>query len=150
MSRNVCYPYRRTTIFPSEIKLTWSRGLIMYSQVESMSPGVLSAAVQDIDSVVNMVDKIAGGLAEGHSQAAIGEDLVSETRFRVQEMNLAYQQSSIYEREMEQKFSAMTWDTVGQPMHRKSDFDSTTTPKLNNLRIKVCNVLVLLYSVFLI
>ncbi|KAI5583591.1 hypothetical protein BDE02_06G024800 [Populus trichocarpa] len=104
--------------------------------VESMSPGVLSAAVQDIDSVVNMVDKIAGGLAEGHSQAAIGEDLVSETRFRVQEMNLAYQQSSIYEREMEQKFSAMTWDTVGQPMHRKSDFDSTTTPKLNNLRIK--------------
>ncbi|KAJ6921485.1 hypothetical protein NC652_015405 [Populus alba x Populus x berolinensis] len=92
--------------------------------VESMSPGVLSAAVQDIDSVVNMVDKIAGGLAEGHSQAAIGEDLVSETRL------------CIYEREMEQKFNAMTWDTVGQPMHRKSDFDSTTTPKLNNLRIK--------------
>ncbi|KAL3585164.1 hypothetical protein D5086_012031 [Populus alba] len=92
--------------------------------VESMSPGVLSAAVQDIDSVVNMVDKIAGGLAEGHSRAAIGEDLVSETRL------------CIYEREMEQKFNAMTWDTVGQPMHRKSDFDSTTTPKLNNLRIK--------------
>ncbi|KAG6771122.1 hypothetical protein POTOM_022468 [Populus tomentosa] len=92
--------------------------------VESMSPGVLSAAVQDIDSVVNMVDKIAGGLAEGHSRAAIGEDLVSETRL------------CIYEREMEQKFNAMTWDTVGQPMHRKSDFDSTATPKLNNLRIK--------------
>ncbi|CAK7339917.1 unnamed protein product [Dovyalis caffra] len=104
--------------------------------VQSLSPEVLNAAVHDIDSVVNVVDKIAGGVAEGHSKAAIGEDLVSEAGFHVQEWNLGSQKLGIYEKEMEKQFSSMTWDTVGQPMNWTSDSDSTTTSRFNKPRVK--------------
>ncbi|KAI5560126.1 hypothetical protein BDE02_16G025600 [Populus trichocarpa] len=107
--------------------------------VKSLSPDVLSAAVHDIDSVVNVVDKIAGGSAERHSKGAIGEDLVSETIFHVQERNFALQNLSMKDKEMEHQSNAMASDTIGQPMDWISDFDSTATSRFNKLRTEPSN-----------
>ncbi|RQP01230.1 hypothetical protein POPTR_016G028200v4 [Populus trichocarpa] len=107
--------------------------------VKSLSPDVLSAAVHDIDSVVNVVDKIAGGSAERHSKGAIGEDLVSETIFHVQERNFALQHLSMKDKEMEHQSNAMASDTIGQPMDWISDFDSTATSRFNKLRTEPRN-----------
>nr|TKR97979.1 mediator of RNA polymerase II transcription subunit 15a-like [Populus alba] len=107
--------------------------------VKSLSPDVLSAAVHDIDSVVNVVDKIAGGSAERHSKGAIGEDLVSETIFHVQERNFALQRLSMKDKEMEHQSNAMASDTIGQPMDWISDFDSTATSRFNKLRTEPSN-----------
>lgn len=122
--------------------------MINFSQVKSLSPDVLRAAVHDIDSVVNVVDKIAGGAADSHSKGAIGQDLVSETLFHVQERNFSLQHLTIKEKDTEHQFTAMASDTIGHPMDWTSDFDSTASSRFNKLRSEVfiwSSILSLLY-----
>ncbi|KAJ6304334.1 hypothetical protein OIU77_018075 [Salix suchowensis] len=107
--------------------------------VKSLSPDVLRAAVHDIDSVVNVVDKIAGGAADSHSKGAIGQDLVSETLFHVQERNFSLQHLSIKEKDTEHQFTAIASDTIGHPMDWTSDFDSTASSRFNKLRTEPIN-----------
>ncbi|KAJ6316880.1 hypothetical protein OIU78_020046 [Salix suchowensis] len=107
--------------------------------VKSLSPDVLRAAVHDIDSVVNVVDKIAGGAADSHSKGAIGQDLVSETLFHVQERNFSLQHLTIKEKDTEHQFTAMASDTIGLPMDWTSDFDSTASSRFNKLRTEPIN-----------
>ncbi|KAJ6749563.1 hypothetical protein OIU85_000225 [Salix viminalis] len=82
--------------------------------VKSLSPDVLRAAVHDIESVVNVVDKIAGGAADSHSKGAI-------------------------EKDTEHQFTAMASDTIGLPMDWTSDFDSTASSRFNKLRTEPIN-----------
>ncbi|KAJ6300722.1 hypothetical protein OIU76_021505 [Salix suchowensis] len=107
--------------------------------VKSLSPDVLRAAVHDIDSVVNVVDKMAGGAADSHSKGAIGQDLVSETLFHVQERNFSLQHLTIKEKDTEHQFTAMASDTIGHPMDWTSDFDSTASSRFNKLRTEPIN-----------
>ncbi|KAG5252624.1 mediator of RNA polymerase II transcription [Salix suchowensis] len=97
--------------------------------VKSLSPDVLRAAVHDIDSVVNVVDKIAGGAADSHSKGAIGQDLV----------NFSLQHLSIKEKDTEHQFTAIASDTIGHPMDWTSDFDSTASSRFNKLRTEPIN-----------
>ncbi|KAJ0770397.1 putative coactivator CBP, KIX domain superfamily, mediator complex subunit 15, KIX [Helianthus annuus] len=48
--------------------------------VKSISPESLSASVRDIDSVVSMIDSIAGTPPGNGSRTAVGEDLVAMTK----------------------------------------------------------------------
>ncbi|XP_022036920.1 mediator of RNA polymerase II transcription subunit 15a isoform X3 [Helianthus annuus] len=48
--------------------------------VKSISPESLSASVRDIDSVVSMIDSIAGTAPGNGSRTAVGEDLVAMTK----------------------------------------------------------------------
>ncbi|XP_073226648.1 mediator of RNA polymerase II transcription subunit 15a-like [Cicer arietinum] len=62
--------------------------------VQSMSTKTLSAAVNDISSVVSMTDRIAGSAPGNGSRAAVGEDLVSITNCRLQARNFTTQDGS--------------------------------------------------------
>lgn len=59
-----------------------------------MSTKTLSAAVNDISSVVSMTDRIAGSAPGNGSRAAVGEDLVSITNCRLQARNFTTQDGS--------------------------------------------------------
>ncbi|XP_050898526.1 mediator of RNA polymerase II transcription subunit 15a isoform X4 [Lathyrus oleraceus] len=59
--------------------------------VQSMSTETLTAAVNDISSVVSMSDRIAGSAPGNGSRAAVGEDLVSMTNCRLQARNFITQ-----------------------------------------------------------
>lgn len=52
-----------------------------------MSPKAFRSSVIDIDSVVSMIDMIAGSAPGNGSRAAAGEDLVAMTKCRLQARN---------------------------------------------------------------
>ncbi|XP_078181050.1 mediator of RNA polymerase II transcription subunit 15a-like [Carex rostrata] len=58
--------------------------------MRTMPQSQLNAAVKDIASVVNMVDRIPGSALGNGSQAAIDDDLVVMTKCRLQAKNLAH------------------------------------------------------------
>ncbi|MCL7034554.1 hypothetical protein MKW94_008151, partial [Papaver nudicaule] len=62
--------------------------------VNSMSPKAFSASVSDIGSVISMIDRIAGSGPGNGSRAAVGEDLVAMTKYRMQARNFIQQDES--------------------------------------------------------
>jgi PAX-interacting protein 1 len=67
----------------------------------------LSAAVSDIGSVVNMIDRIAGSAPGNGSRAAVGEDLVAMTKCRLQARNFITHDGSGASKKMKRDTSAM-------------------------------------------
>ena len=56
---------------------------VMYS----MSPKAFSSVVNDIGSVVSLIDRMARSAPGNGSRAVVGEDLVSMTKCRLQRIN---------------------------------------------------------------
>lgn len=113
-----------------------------------MSSKALTAAVDDMSSVVSMVDRIAGSAPGNGSRAAVGEDLVAMTKCRLQARNFVTQDGTSGTRKMKRYTTAMPSDVLssGGSMHDSfkqfigsevSDLESTATSPAKRPKIKV-------------
>ncbi|XP_048140062.1 mediator of RNA polymerase II transcription subunit 15a isoform X3 [Rhodamnia argentea] len=120
--------------------------------VKSMSPQALNAAVNDIGSVVSMVDRIAGSAPGNGSRAAVGEDLVAMTKCRLQARNYMTQDGTTGNRKMRRYTSAMPLNVVSSAGSvndsfkqftgaESSDLESTATSSIKRPRIEANHVL---------
>ncbi|XP_020588192.1 mediator of RNA polymerase II transcription subunit 15a [Phalaenopsis equestris] len=80
--------------------------------VQSLSPKVLASAINDISSVVSMIDRIAGSAPGNGSRAAVGEDLVAMTKCRLQARNFMSQDGGATTKKMKRHTSAMPLNNV--------------------------------------
>ncbi|XP_027155541.1 mediator of RNA polymerase II transcription subunit 15a-like, partial [Coffea eugenioides] len=80
--------------------------------VQSISNKALVASVDDISSVVSMVDRIAGSAPGNGSRAAVGEDLVAMTKCRLQARNFFTQDGPTGTKKMRRSTSAMPSNVV--------------------------------------
>lgn len=113
-----------------------------------MPPQALNAAVNDIGSVVSMVDRIAGSAPGNGSRAAVGEDLVAMTKCRLQARNYMTQDGTSGNRKMRRYTSAMPLNVVSSAGSvndtfkqftgaESSDLESTATSSIKRPRIEV-------------
>lgn len=113
-----------------------------------MSPATLSASVSDIDSVVSMMDRIAGSAPGNGSRTAVGEDLVAMTKCRLQARNISTQDTNIGTRKMRRYTSAMPLNIVSSAgsandsfkhltCSEASDLESTATSNIKRPRFEV-------------
>ncbi|XP_010031032.2 mediator of RNA polymerase II transcription subunit 15a isoform X3 [Eucalyptus grandis] len=120
--------------------------------VKSMSPQALNSAVNDIGSVVSMVDRIAGSAPGNGSRAAVGEDLVAMTKCRLQARNFMTQDGTSGNRKMRRHTSAMPLNVVSSAGSvndsfkqftgaESSDLESTATSSIKRPRIEANHVL---------
>ena len=80
--------------------------------INSMSTKALSSAVNDIGSVVSLIDRMAGSAPGNGSRAAAGEDLVAMTKCRLQAKNLMSQDGSAATKRMRRCMSSMPLSTA--------------------------------------
>ncbi|XP_061340033.1 mediator of RNA polymerase II transcription subunit 15a-like isoform X1 [Gastrolobium bilobum] len=120
--------------------------------VKSMSPEALSAAVNDIGSVVSMNDRIAGSAPGNGSRAAVGEDLVSMTNCRLQARNFITQDGTNGIKRMRRYTSAIPLNVVSSAGSMNdsmkqltaleaSDLESTATSSVKKQKIEVNHAL---------
>ncbi|KAD6453822.1 hypothetical protein E3N88_08528 [Mikania micrantha] len=113
--------------------------------IKSISPKTLSASVCDIGSVVSMIDRIAGSAPGNGSRAAIDEDLVAMTKYRLQARNLVTQDGTNGKRKMKRFTSAMPLGVVSSTgsvndsfmqlnASESSELDSTASSSIKRLR----------------
>ena len=81
-------------------------------QMNSMSPKAFSSAVNDIGSVVSLIDRMVGSAPGNDSRADVKEDLVSMTKFHLQTRNLMSQDGSAATKRMRRCMSSMPLSTV--------------------------------------
>ncbi|KAL8154414.1 hypothetical protein V2J09_012174, partial [Rumex salicifolius] len=116
--------------------------------VKSMSPKALNAVVDDIVSVVSMIDRIAGSAPGNGSRAAVGEDLVAMTKCRLQARNFITQDGSSGMKRMRRYTSAMPLNvasSVGSTNNsfkqligaEISELESTATSGVKRRRIEI-------------
>ncbi|XP_076910671.1 mediator of RNA polymerase II transcription subunit 15a-like [Bidens hawaiensis] len=113
--------------------------------VKLMSPKALSESVSDIDSVVSMIDRIAGSAPGNGSRAAVGEDLVAMTKCRLQARNFVTQDGTNGARKMKRFTSAMPLNVVSSAGSvndsylngsENSELDSTASSSIKRPRIE--------------
>ncbi|KAH7848470.1 hypothetical protein Vadar_003117 [Vaccinium darrowii] len=120
--------------------------------VKSMSPTTLSASVSDIDSVVSMIDRIAGSAPCNGSKTVVGEDLVAMTKWRLQERNMSMQDTNIRTRKLRCYTSAMPLNVVSSAgsandsfkhftCSETSDSESTATSSVKRPRFEANHAL---------
>ncbi|KAL9668082.1 hypothetical protein QQ045_002456 [Rhodiola kirilowii] len=116
--------------------------------VKSVSNDAFTASVNDIGSVISMIDRIAGSAPGNGSRAAVGEDLVAMTKCRLQAKNFASQEGSNGSKKMKRLTSAMPLivvstngsvnDSFKQHVGSElSDLESTATSRAKRPRIEV-------------
>lgn len=101
--------------------------------VKSMSPTTLSASVSDIDSVVSMMDRIAGSAPGNGSRTAVGEDLVAMTKCRLQARNISTLDANIGTRKMRRYTSAMPLNIVSSAGSGNGSFKHLTCSEASDL-----------------
>ncbi|XP_071741694.1 mediator of RNA polymerase II transcription subunit 15a-like [Rutidosis leptorrhynchoides] len=120
--------------------------------VKSISPNALSASVDDIGSVVSMIDRIAGSAPGNGSRAAVGEDLVAMTKCRLQARNFVTQDGTNGMRKMKRFTSAVPLNVVSSTgsvndnfkqlnVSDTSELDSTASSAIKKPRIQVNHAL---------
>ena len=77
-----------------------------------MSWKAFSSVVNDIGSVVSLIDRMAGSAPRNGSKVAVGEDLVAMTKFHLQTRNLMSQDVSAATKRMRRCMSSMPLNTV--------------------------------------
>ncbi|KAL9664117.1 hypothetical protein QQ045_019514 [Rhodiola kirilowii] len=112
--------------------------------VKSISNEALTASVNDIGSVVSMIDRISGSAPGNGSRAAVGEDMVAMTKRRLQVGNFATKDGISGSKKMKQFTSSMplvvvsTNDSFKQLVCSElSDLESTATSRAKRPRIEV-------------
>lgn len=123
-----------------------------------LSPQALSAGVNDIGSVVSMVDRIAGSAPGNGSRAAVGEDLVAMTKCRLQARNFMSQDGAAGSRKMKRFTSAMPLSVASSTGSAEDgflqligmespDLESTATSSAKRPRAEVLTFLSGLYLI---
>ncbi|KAI4383923.1 hypothetical protein MLD38_009706 [Melastoma candidum] len=121
--------------------------------VKALSSQALSAGVNDIRSVVSMVDRIAGSAPGNGSRAAVGEDLVAMTKCRLQAKNFTTQDGAGGVKKMKRCISAVPSSVASSTGSgedgflqfigiESSDLESTATSALKRPRFEVNRALV--------
>lgn len=118
--------------------------------MKSISSNALSSSVDDIGSVVSMIDRIAGSAPGNGSRAAVGEDLVAMTKCRLQARTLVTQEGTNPNaiRKMKRFTSAMPLNVVSSAgsvndsfkqltCADTSELDSTASSAIKRPRIEV-------------
>ncbi|KAJ9556280.1 hypothetical protein OSB04_010894 [Centaurea solstitialis] len=117
--------------------------------VKSISSKSLSASVSDIGSVVSMIDRIAGSAPGNGSRAAVGDDLVDMTKFRLQPRTFGTQDGT---RKMKRFMSAMPLNVASSTSNvndsfnhlnyvEASELESTATSTIKRPRIETSHPL---------
>jgi PAX-interacting protein 1 len=111
----------------------------------------LNAAVSDIQSVVSMIDRIAGSAPGNGSRAAVGEDLVAMTKCRLQARNFMTNDGSGTSKKMKRDTSAMPLNVSSAGSVNDSfkqtysvdtpDLQSTATSRVKCQKIEVNHAL---------
>jgi PAX-interacting protein 1 len=120
--------------------------------INSMSPKALSSAVNDIGSVVSLIDRMAGSAPGNGSRAAVGEDLVAMTKCRLQARNLMSQDGSAATKRMRRRMSSMPLSTASSggsvtnslQQHNNlesPEMESTATSKIKRPRLEMNHAL---------
>ena len=81
--------------------------LCVAMQLQTTQRQSLTAAISDIRSVVSKIDGVAGSAPGNGSRAAVGEDLVSMTKCRLQARNFISHDGSGTSKKMKRDTSAM-------------------------------------------
>ncbi|XP_038719466.1 mediator of RNA polymerase II transcription subunit 15a-like isoform X2 [Tripterygium wilfordii] len=100
--------------------------------VESISPETLCAAVQDIASVVDVVDMIATTACGSDTAGTIVDDSVYETNFCTQVEDSSSNRECSFSNKIKRKISATALDPISDPVH----LDSTAVLKAKRRRIE--------------
>uniref|UniRef100_A0A7N0TTT6 Mediator complex subunit 15 KIX domain-containing protein n=1 Tax=Kalanchoe fedtschenkoi TaxID=63787 RepID=A0A7N0TTT6_KALFE len=101
--------------------------------VKSISNEALAASVNDIGSVVSMIDRIAGSAPGNGSRAAVGEDLVAMTKCRLQAKNFATQDGSNGSKKMKRFTSATPLIVVSTNESANDSFKQLVGTELSDL-----------------
>ncbi|KAH9317431.1 hypothetical protein KI387_019200 [Taxus chinensis] len=120
--------------------------------INSMSPKAFASAVNDIGSVVSLIDRMAGSAPGNGSRAAVGEDLVAMTKCRLQARNLMSQDVSAAARKMRRHMNSMPLSTISsggtvtnslqQHINQESpEMESTATSRIKRPRLETSHVL---------
>ncbi|KAK4775189.1 hypothetical protein SAY86_010124 [Trapa natans] len=121
--------------------------------VKAASPQSLSDAVNDINSVVHMVDKIAGSAPGNGSRSAIGEDFVDMTRRKQHPRNYSIQDVLSGSRKIKRSTVAIPLNgassagSLNERVRRyldaeSSDLESTATSSIKRLKSSVNHTLI--------
>lgn len=133
--------------------------LYIILKVGSSSPNLLLASsANDIGSVISMIDQIAGSAPGNGSRAAVGEDLVSMTKCRMQARNFMSHDGGSATKKMKRHTIAMPLNVVSSAgsVHDSlkrtsvdtSEFESTATSRIKRAKIEVFNYLCSLIVMF--
>ncbi|GAV60967.1 hypothetical protein CFOL_v3_04495 [Cephalotus follicularis] len=115
--------------------------------VKSMSAKALGASVNDIGSVVSMIDRIAGSAPGNGSRASVGEDLVAMTKCRLQARNFITQDGMTGTRKMRRYTNAVPLNVVSSDSFRQltgsetSELESTATSRIKRPRLEASHAL---------
>ncbi|GAB4827738.1 hypothetical protein Ancab_034624 [Ancistrocladus abbreviatus] len=120
--------------------------------VKSVSSKALNASVNDIGSVVSMIDRIAGSAPGNGSRAAVGEDLVAMTKCRLQARNFVTQDGGNGTKRMRRYTSAVPLNVVSSAGSINDSFkqftgsdtselESTATSDIKRLRTEANHAL---------
>ena len=142
-------------------KVVWCFALFWLLQINSISPKDLSSAVNDIGSVVSLIDRMAGSAPGNGSRAPLGEDLVAITKCCLQARNLVSQDGSAATKRMRRHMSSMPLSTASSggsvtnslQQHNNlesPEMESTATSKIKRPRLGVCHAYSLISNVWVI
>ncbi|KAH7849932.1 hypothetical protein Vadar_025236 [Vaccinium darrowii] len=101
--------------------------------VKPMPPTTLSDSVSDMDSVVSMMDRLAGSAPGNGSKFAVGEDLVAMTKWHLQARNMSMQDTNIGTRKMRRYTSAMPLNVVPSSGSANDSFKHLTCSEISDL-----------------
>ncbi|KAL6988096.1 hypothetical protein U1Q18_013840 [Sarracenia purpurea var. burkii] len=108
--------------------------------VESISPGALSASVRDINSVINMIDRIARTTPTSESRVATGDDLAADTSHYLQGRNFSLHCRSTSSKWMKYDTSTTSLDFLSSPLNESDGLEQsrcqTTVETTATSRIK--------------
>lgn len=95
-----------------------------------MCPESLNASIADINSVVGMVDMIAGSTPGSGSRAAVGEDLVAMTKCRLQAINYMNEDGMFGMKRIRRYTSAVPLDAASSGGSVGDNFKLSETPDI--------------------
>ncbi|XP_057852900.2 mediator of RNA polymerase II transcription subunit 15a isoform X2 [Cryptomeria japonica] len=120
--------------------------------INKMSHKALASAVNDIGSVVSLMDRMAGSAPGNGSRAAVGEDLAAMTKCRLQARNLMSQDGNAATKKMKRHMNSIPLSTVSsggtvtnsfQQYNNEESLEikSTATSRIKRPRLEMSHVL---------
>ncbi|XP_038979504.1 mediator of RNA polymerase II transcription subunit 15a-like isoform X1 [Phoenix dactylifera] len=110
--------------------------------VQSLSPKKLSSSVNDIRSVISMIDGIAGSAPGNGSRAALGEDLVASTKFHLEAQELMSQDGNNMTKKLKRDITARPLNVMPSAgsmsdSFQQSELESTSTSNFKRQKVEV-------------
>ncbi|KAI3872343.1 hypothetical protein MKX03_019610 [Papaver bracteatum] len=102
-------------------------------EVKSMSPKAFSASASGIESVISMIDRIAGSAPGIGSEASVGEDLVTTTKSHIQARNFIQQDGSSATKKMKLHTTAVPLNAMSSAGSVNDSFKQLVRTELSDV-----------------